>query len=123
MGSNLVTTDQRTFGEVFKEDFIDWICAEHFKSPVSSERSVNQYFKEFSRYSSKQLEELCELAFKEKFLPSVNWFHEQGQLLKDRDRWDQFVVTLIPPISEEQRLLNLSRIQAITKDFFRNQQW
>ena len=118
MISNLVNTNQRTFDEVFDEDFLDWICTEHFKSPISSTRSIKQYSKEFSRYSSKQLEELCELAFKEKYLPPVNWFHEQGQLLIDRDRREQFVFTPRPHITEEQRLFNISRIQALTDKFF-----
>ena len=123
MVCNLASTNQRTFNEVFEEDFLDWICTEHFKVPISSPRSIRQYSKEFSKYSSKQLEELCELAFREKYLPPVNWFHEQGQVLINRDELDRFVPAPPFDISEEQRLFNLVQLKALSDKFFGDRSW
>ena len=109
--------------DVFQENFLDWLCAEHFKVPVSSTKSIKQYLKEFSIYSDNQFEELCNLAFKEKFLPCVNWFHEQGKLLIDRDHREQNIFSPPPNISEEQRLLNVSRVRSLTASFLKDQLW
>lgn len=108
---------------VFQDVFINWLCEEHFKVAVFSQRSIEQYFEEFSRYSNSQFEELCKLAFREKFLPCVNWFHEQGQVIRDRDRREAEVFIPQPQISEEKRLFNVAKVNQLTAQFFGDRSW
>jgi hypothetical protein len=103
--------------EVFNEYFLTWLCSEHFQKPVFSDRSVEMYFQEFSKFTDEHFIEVCKQAFKERFLPEVNWFLDQRQLILDREYREANVFRPEPPISEEQRIKNVDRLQEMFKKF------
>lgn len=96
--------------EVFDEYFLTWLCTDHFQRPVFSEKSVDRYFCEFKRFTNEHFIEVCNEAFTQKFLPDVQWFLEQRQLILDREYRESTVYSPVPPISEEQRLINVARM-------------
>lgn len=103
--------------EVFNEYFLAWLCSEHFQKPVLSDKSVERYFQEFSKFTDRHFIEVCNQAFKERFLPDVNWFLDQRQLILDREYREANVFRPEPPISEEQRLRNVARLQEMFQQF------
>jgi hypothetical protein len=113
----MISKIEELSAKVFAEYFLDWLCFEHFQKPITSSKSVERYFQEFSKFTDRHFIEVCNQAFNEKYLPSVNWFLDQRQLIVDREYREANVFRPEPPISEEQRLRNVDRLQDMFKKF------
>lgn len=113
----MISNIEELSAKVFEEYFLDWLCFEHFQKPITSSKSVERYFQEFSRFTDRHFIEVCNQAFNERFLPEVNWFLDQRQLILDREYREANVFRPEPPISEEQRLKNVARLQEMFQKF------
>lgn len=113
----MISKIEKLSEKVFEEYFLDWLCFEHFQKPITSAKSIERYFQEFSKFTDRHFVEVCNQAFKERFLPDVNWFFDQRQLILDREYREANVFRPEPPISEEQRLKNVARLQEMFQRF------
>ena len=113
----MISKIEELSAKVFEEYFLDWLCFEHFQKPITSSKSVERYFQEFSKFTDRHFIEVCNQAFNERFLPDVNWFLGQRQLILDREYREANVFRSERPISEEQRLKNIDRVQEMFLKF------
>jgi hypothetical protein len=101
--------------EFFQEVYVDWIRKERFNDPIESVRSLHHEYDRFSRYTNQQFEEICRAAYDEKFLPSINWFHEKGQEIVDREYREDSLYIAPSEITEEQRAANRAEMAVWVK--------